>query len=913
MIISPGVSDLSMAEAFRYYRDELGWQVYPVDGPWAKKDPGKKPSVSQFWNYDPHGCDGTKWFNGSSCHNIGFAPRDKVVVVDLDSKPDQGKSVEQFLAERGELTGTPWHRTRGGIHLVYRCRDLPQWKHSNGRPYHERLTNKLSENVSAELFHSDHSNVVLPPSVHAVDGSVYRWGNFGEFLEVSWQWLQENYGFTGAQQPGKELPWWLKFDGDLHWLNLRGMLEAIGYPGRLIGEGKRAVFCPWRAEHSTEIEETIPSGSTIVWQHTDGSAWPGFKCLHAHCAERGLRELLEWAESQEKGIVDRFCSQSRVWRPGQLDEKGRPRILHPSASGRLDSEVHIELGRIIGAKHGWFVRGKEIVVIDKVPSGFAYSGDPEIKFSVESNTVGLSELSPVEARSDLERYVVPGRLVQKQFVRKSFSTDFCTSLVRSGQLADELPRIARILTVPLPFRPRGSKRLIYPSKGYDPRFLTYLVDDAPEIDETFPVNRALEVIKWMHREFCFTNEQSRVHAIARLLTPFARGILGWTTRVPLWHFCANRPRAGKDYLSGVTLTLYEGMAFEDAPIGRESEETIKRIVSAARSGRRFMHFSNCQYFLHDQYLTQAITNRVIGARSLGANTGKSDLVLSNEMEYSISSQVGLTFSEDIEPRIRQIELAFSEEDPNKRVFQSTRLHEEIKKRRSEVLSAVAALYRNWGEKGFRKGPTPFTSYPEWAETIGGVMVAAGLGDPCLPFEGEYNNVGGDLRTEAMTELFRVCRQQLPRDAWVLKKQIYECVHQMAQPAGDSDGNDALSYFGSLKEPHSDARSNQTKLGVALRTFKNRELGGIKLLIDESAAKSQQYKYRFVRVSGEDTPPETREAAAVVDKDEQRQREIWWKWAEGKTQDEVREMLAQQTMKMHKQILEEIVRAREASE
>ena len=75
--------------------------------------------------------------------------------------------------------------------------------------------------------------------------------------------------------------------------------------------------------------------------------------------------------------------------------------------------------------------------------------------------------------------------------------------------------------MPLPFRPRDSKRLIYPSKGYDPRFLTYLVDDAP-------LDRALEVIEWVHREFCFTNDQSRIHAIARFITPFARGILGWT-------------------------------------------------------------------------------------------------------------------------------------------------------------------------------------------------------------------------------------------------------------------------------------------------------------------------------------------------------------------------------------------------
>ena len=99
MNISQGVNGLPIADAFRYYRDELKWHVYPVDGPWAKKDPGKKPSVSRWWNYNPHGCDVTKWFNGSGCHNIGFAPRGNVVVVDLDSKADQGRSAEAFLGE----------------------------------------------------------------------------------------------------------------------------------------------------------------------------------------------------------------------------------------------------------------------------------------------------------------------------------------------------------------------------------------------------------------------------------------------------------------------------------------------------------------------------------------------------------------------------------------------------------------------------------------------------------------------------------------------------------------------------------------------------------------------------------------------------------------------------------------------
>ena len=113
------------------------------------------------------------------------------------------------------MTKTPLHRTRGGVHLVFRCLDLPQWKHSNGRPYYERLESQVSRVVSAELFHCDHLNVVLPPSVHVLDGFVYRWETFGEFREVSWRWLQENFGFESPQQSKKELPWHLEFEGNL--------------------------------------------------------------------------------------------------------------------------------------------------------------------------------------------------------------------------------------------------------------------------------------------------------------------------------------------------------------------------------------------------------------------------------------------------------------------------------------------------------------------------------------------------------------------------------------------------------------------------------------------------------------------------------------------------------------------------
>ena len=103
-LIPPTLNNLSMAEAFRFYRDELNWHVYPVDGPWSDKpDPGKKPSVRAWWKYDSRKCDLAQYFRLRRCHDIGFAPSGKIIMIDLDSKKDKGESVYRFLAS-GELT-----------------------------------------------------------------------------------------------------------------------------------------------------------------------------------------------------------------------------------------------------------------------------------------------------------------------------------------------------------------------------------------------------------------------------------------------------------------------------------------------------------------------------------------------------------------------------------------------------------------------------------------------------------------------------------------------------------------------------------------------------------------------------------------------------------------------------------------
>jgi DNA polymerase I-like protein with 3'-5' exonuclease and polymerase domains len=915
--VSPEVNKLSMANTYCFYRDTFGWHALPVHPPGAKvRDPGKQPAVKEWWKFDPHDCDLEKYFSDDKPYNIGLAPTNGVVVVDLDSKLDKGASVQAFLNERPELAGTPRHATRNGAHLFYTCSDLPQFSHSNGQPYHKALTVKRTPLVSAELIYSDHSNVVLPPSRHKLDDFVYQWTVFGEIQVVSWKWLQDTYGFrdpaeeSSKHRNGANGEWHLRYRGDLASLNLVKMLEELGQvplPANA-DEGKYSILCPWNAEHSDD--DTVARGtSTAIWQPLDEDHWPGFDCKHSHCATRRLKELLELAESKMPGIVDRHCARLRVWDRSAREHPGKrglPRV--PHAEGRVESAVYKEVGTIIAPHHVWFNRSGWITYIEKVPSGFEYSADPKGRYKIAAFSFGFRELSPLRTKGMLEQYMEPGVLrVNEQdeevFIPKSFTTEFCAGMVQADQLRDSLDHISRILPIPLPFR-IGSE-LVYPKKGFDPRFGTYLVPDSPELDHAMPIKEAWSLIARVLSGFCFTTEQSRTHSIARLLTPFARALLGWTTRVPLWAFIGSRPRCGKDYLSGCVLIIYEGFAFEDQPItGRDSApETGKRILCAARAGRRFMHFSNCEQNLKDTSLTHAITDPNISGRNLGTNDSKADITVPNEMEYSVSFNLGLNIGDDLGPRSRPICFAFYEEDPNSRTFPDPHLHETLKKNRTKILSAFAAIFKVWAKEGFPKGKTPFTSFVDWAEIIGGIMLAnrnymyaafdplpiegveqlkfarppESWGDPCLPWNDEFFAESvADRRTTAMSALFIVCRKDFG-DKWVKNKEIIACVAKYQAAIGTDDDErvgddqnpggsalsdarlDALSYFRHVDQSE-DAHRNKGNLIRTLRAFRDRILAGIRLRIKSNSNRICRDLYQFSEVQ---KPPATPEPAATA--------------------------------------------------
>jgi len=237
-----------------------------------------------------------------------------------------------------------------------------------------------------------------------------------------------------------------------------------------------------------------------------------------------------------------------------------------------------------------------------------------------------------------------------------------------------------------------------------------------------------------------------------------------------------------------------------------------------------MHFANCRGHIDDPALEEAITAPMLGDRILGRSENVS---LRNEIEFSMSANSGISYKPDLGQRSRPIRLFFGGENPNGRQFNRPDLHAWVIQRRAELLSAIFALIQHWHDQGMPAGPTQFASFPDWARVVGGVMMAAGLGDPCLP-EKASAQVGGDEETENMKSLYL-----LGHERWGTKRVEFKSINDLLA------GEDVPQLFGWLDLAE---RPGQTALGKMLRRFVGRSLGTIVLRIHGDSQRRPKFSF-----------------------------------------------------------------------
>lgn len=462
----------------------------------------------------------------------------------------------------------------------------------------------------------------------------------------------------------------------------------------------------------------------------------------------------------------------------------------------------------------------------------------DIQDVVEITPNGFRVIKPNRFITMTEMYFKPWAKVWQKSgdyveVQKSMNQQTASCVLQARNFQDKLKKVERIFTVPLPVIYDGE--LTFPKKGYDPRFNSWLDYNSPTIDKKMTLKDAKEIIYYIYNEFCFQNEQDRVNAIAGLITPFLRGLFSdFNVRTPLFSYMANRERAGKDYCAGITGLVLEGIAIDEPAISSgesrtsgTNEELKKKILSALMSGKKRLHFANNKGRLNSAVLEGFLTSRNHRDRLLGKNESPN---FSNEIDVSLSGNMGMTFTPDLANRARFINLFFADEDANDRKFENPDLHGWVLKQRESIISAIYTLIRNWFEKGQSKGKLSFASYPEWAEICGGIMEAAKIGNPCKKDKNASNGISVDEETDEMKVMFEHL-YEVAADKWLNKTEIKDIIKE----------DDSIMTYVDWEN-----RSHQTKFGTKIDKFVGRILSNIRLECGNLEIRASRRKYRFMK-------------------------------------------------------------------
>ena len=422
--------------------------------------------------------------------------------------------------------------------------------------------------------------------------------------------------------------------------------------------------------------------------------------------------------------------------PADLMDDPRPKIQMPG-DNRLLSDFAVDVARHLEGANV-FIRGNLPVVLNP------RAGNDPVQAPLEALTGDIF-------RTFAEQFILPYRM-DKEGVKfcRTMSKESANGVLSSPQFKAAVKHIRKVNFVNLPvLRKDGNIEILHP--GYDAMSETLTLDSAIQLDEDMNLEQAKAIIDSYYSEFCFRDpERSKAVALAGLLTMFGSGLLPERTLTPCFIFVANREGAGKSLL--VKCAVIPVMGF--CPIGAMpdyEEETRKALSSAVLEAKPVIVFDNVRAELSSAALEGFLTSAIWSDRVLGHTktfTGeKTSLVFVTGNNCTVSP--------DMRRRSLFCELFMEEERSEDRRFRRALEEADILELRSKVLSACWSLVRHWNEAGRPSASISNSSFPQWSNTIGGIVEASGYHCPLVRPQLEAS---GDTELEEMRKLVEVATE-----------------------------------------------------------------------------------------------------------------------------------------------------------
>ena len=462
-------------------------------------------------------------------------------------------------------------------------------------------------------------------------------------------------------------------------------LRARGLYKASLGEGKHDITCPWVQEHTGAV-----NGGTAYFEPND--KWPigGFKCFHGHCAERRVRDLLQYV-----------CIEVSAARM-----KSTIRIIAGDIHLVVDAAER-ELAQTL--RH--YQRGGMIVNVVTDPG----TGETRVQdISQPALVRALAEASTweqINARSnDWIRVDPPARHAAVLFDSNSYH---------------HLPVLNGLARQPY-LRQDGSLMM---APGYDAVTAMFGVFDPSEFSIPNTPTRedaqaALKLLNDMMTEFSFARDADLAAALTAMLTAAVRPSL---KHAPMFHAKAPMAGSGKSYLCELITAMATPQRGTPTTFPGDDEECRKLLLAELLRSPAVIEFDNLTGDLvAHKSLCTALTSEHMSGRILGVS--KTANVNTRALFLSSGNNVGPV--QDMARRCITINLDPGCEVPAARTFTRPDLVSDVLRQRGRYVSAALTIVRAWIIAGRPKTECKsLAGFGDWSDMCRQPLLWLGLADP----------------------------------------------------------------------------------------------------------------------------------------------------------------------------------------
>jgi putative DNA primase/helicase len=674
---------------FSHYR-ELNWSVIPLAYRTKKAIIEWKIYQSELAAADQ--C--TEWDQGRFNVGIVTGRISGIFILDIDGEDGKG-TLDNLEAKNGALPKTAMVQSGKGMHYYFRM------------PKHCDIRNLSGHSVDGEALlgidiRADGGYIAAPPSVHP-NGKSYEW------LNTPWN------------VPLAEAPEWL----------LKLIVHAPATP-ELVADPVNKKFNNTYLEAALR-EELIALGQATKGNRNDQlnkSAFALGQLITHGLNEQVVRnnlmsvglaiglEIEEINSTIESGLNagKSTLRTSAVNVFASTNGRELPRIL--IEGGGLSREATQAEKALIGARVNIFQRGDNLVlpIVDEVTaSGNRKAWVGRLRTADCANVEDLlcQHAHWYKMISGKEKQINPPPKVAQILLSRKGCWNFS--------------KITGVITCPT-LRPDAT---LLSESGYDATTGLFLINPPaiPPIPQNSTKDDALKSLSKLQAllvEFPFTDGVSLSVALSAMITPIVRGMF---PVAPLHVARASTPGTGKSYLFDISAAIAIGQPCPVIAVGRNEEETEKRLGATILAGQSIFSLDNVNGALGGDFLCQLIERPNVKVRILG----KSELVPVDCRATVFATGNNLYLQGDMTRRAIVATMDANRERPELRQFNENPFSE-ILQNRGEYIAAVLTIILAYIHAG-KPDPAPrLASFGEWSDTVRSALIWLGEADPVASME-----------------------------------------------------------------------------------------------------------------------------------------------------------------------------------